>query len=60
MDWIDLEDSCEHGNETSGSIKVWEILGRMNDWRLLKENSPLCSALPNIYQPHMSYATVRP
>jgi hypothetical protein len=34
MDWIDLAqdrghwrtlDSCEHGNETSGSIKCWEI-----------------------------------
>jgi hypothetical protein len=28
MDWIDLaqEDSCEHGNEPSGSIKCEEIL----------------------------------
>jgi hypothetical protein len=29
MDWIDLAQdrgSCEHGNETSGSIKCWEIL----------------------------------
>jgi hypothetical protein len=31
-DWIDLaqdrgqwEGSCEHGNETSGSIKYWEV-----------------------------------
>jgi hypothetical protein len=29
MDWIDLaqdSDSCEHGNEPSGSVKCWEIL----------------------------------
>jgi hypothetical protein len=31
MDWIDLarepvDGSCEHGNESSGSIKYWEIL----------------------------------
>jgi hypothetical protein len=32
-DWIDpaqnigpVEGSCEHGNETSGSIKCWEVL----------------------------------
>jgi hypothetical protein len=22
-----VEDSCEHGTETSGSIKCWEVLG---------------------------------
>jgi hypothetical protein len=30
MDWIDLAQdmgSCEHGNEPSGSIKFWEVLG---------------------------------
>jgi hypothetical protein len=27
MDWIDLaQDSCEPGNEPSGSIKCWEFL----------------------------------
>jgi hypothetical protein len=29
MDWIDMgqdRDSCEHGNEVSGSIKCWEVL----------------------------------
>jgi hypothetical protein len=33
MDWIDLARNrdqwmalCEHGNETSGSIKCWEVL----------------------------------
>jgi hypothetical protein len=29
MDWLNLaqeKDSCEHGNETSGSIKRWKTL----------------------------------
>jgi hypothetical protein len=26
MDWIDLEGSCEHGDEPSDSIKCWEVL----------------------------------
>jgi hypothetical protein len=26
VDWINLEGSCEHDNEPSGSIKCWEIL----------------------------------
>jgi hypothetical protein len=28
IDWIELaqEGSCEHGNESSGSIKYWEFL----------------------------------
>jgi hypothetical protein len=30
MDWVnlaqELEGSCEHGNENSGSIKFWDIL----------------------------------
>jgi hypothetical protein len=26
--------SCKHGNEISGSIKCWEILERLKDWRL--------------------------
>jgi hypothetical protein len=24
--------SCEHGNEPSGSIKYWEVLGQLHDW----------------------------
>jgi hypothetical protein len=31
--------SCEHGNKLSGSIKFWEILEYLSDWRLLKEGS---------------------
>jgi hypothetical protein len=26
VEWIYLEESSEHGNEPSGSIKCWEIL----------------------------------
>jgi hypothetical protein len=39
MDWIDLDGSCEHGNEPLGSIKYWEILEWLSDWRLLKRGS---------------------
>jgi hypothetical protein len=46
MDWIDLAQdrdqwrgSCEHGNEPSGSIKFWEILEWLRNWRLLKKAS---------------------
>jgi hypothetical protein len=46
MDWIhlnqdrdQLEGSCEHGNESSCSIKYWEILEYLSDWRLLKKGS---------------------
>jgi hypothetical protein len=31
--------SCEHGNEPSGSIKCWEVLEWLSDWRLLKKDS---------------------
>jgi hypothetical protein len=44
MDLIDVDQdrepvagSCEHGNEPSGSIKRWEILEYLSDWRLLKK-----------------------
>jgi hypothetical protein len=50
MNWIDLTQDrdqwrarCEHGNEPSGSIKCWEILERLQNWRLLKKDSaPWC------------------
>jgi hypothetical protein len=32
-----VEGSCEHGNEPSGSIKCWEILEWLHNWRLLKK-----------------------
>jgi hypothetical protein len=31
--------SCEHGNELSGSIKVWEVLEELHSWRLLEKGS---------------------
>jgi hypothetical protein len=45
-DWIDLaqdretvEGSCERGTEPSGSIKHWEVLDWLHNWRLLKKGS---------------------
>jgi hypothetical protein len=44
--WVDninmdrpVEGSCEHGIEPSGSIKCWEILEGLHNWRLLKKGS---------------------
>jgi hypothetical protein len=34
-----VEDSCEHGNEPSGSIKYWELLEYLHNWQLLKKGS---------------------
>jgi hypothetical protein len=34
-----VDGSCEHGDEHSGSIKYWEILELLSDWRLLKKDS---------------------
>jgi hypothetical protein len=34
-----VDGSCEHGNESSGSMKCWEILEYLSDWRLLKKDS---------------------
>jgi hypothetical protein len=31
--------SCEDGNKTYGSIKCWEILEELSDWRLSKKGS---------------------
>jgi hypothetical protein len=40
--WVDdikMEGSYEHGNEPSGSIKCWEVLEWLHNWRLLKKGS---------------------
>jgi hypothetical protein len=34
-----VEGSCEHGDEPSGSLKCWEILEQLHNWRLLKKGS---------------------
>jgi hypothetical protein len=46
VDWINLAQerdqwrgSCEHGNEPLGSIKCWEILEWLHNWRLLRKSS---------------------
>jgi hypothetical protein len=46
MDWIDLvqerdqwRGSCEHGNESSGSIKCWEVFEWLHNCRLLEKGS---------------------
>jgi hypothetical protein len=35
------EGSCEHGDETSVSIKCWEVLEWLHNWQLLKKSSAL-------------------
>jgi hypothetical protein len=44
LDWCGsgsgpVEGSCEHGNEPTGSIKGWEVLAWLHNWRLLKKGS---------------------
>jgi hypothetical protein len=34
-----VEGSCEQGDKPSGSIKSWEILEQLQNWRLLKKGS---------------------
>jgi hypothetical protein len=31
--------SCENGNETSGSIKLWEFLEKLTNYQLVKKDS---------------------
>jgi hypothetical protein len=30
---------CEHGNEPPGSIKCWQVLDGLHNWRHLKKGS---------------------
>jgi hypothetical protein len=46
VDWMDmvqdrdqLQGSCGHGIEPSGSIKCWEVLEWLHNWPLLKKGS---------------------
>jgi hypothetical protein len=46
IDWIDLAQdrdqwrgSCVHSDEPSGSVKCWEVLELLHNWRLLKKGS---------------------
>jgi hypothetical protein len=36
-----VEGSCEDGIEPSGSIKCWEVLEGLHNWRILKKGSVL-------------------
>jgi len=47
--------SCEHGNETWGSIKFQEFLDQLSDYQLLKDSVP-CSEL--VRQPSLLRNTV--
>jgi hypothetical protein len=38
-------ESCEHGDELSGSIECWEALEQLHNWQLLKEGSDTSSWL---------------
>jgi hypothetical protein len=31
--------SCEHSDESSGSIKFWKVLEWLHTWQLLREGS---------------------
>jgi hypothetical protein len=37
--WGGMQGSCEYDYNHSGSIKFWEILESLGDWRLLKKDS---------------------
>jgi hypothetical protein len=39
MDWIDLAQDRDQWREPSGSIKCWEVLEYLQNWRLLKKGS---------------------
>jgi hypothetical protein len=39
-EWGPVEGSCEHCNEPPGSIKCWEVLEGLHNWRLLKKGLP--------------------
>jgi hypothetical protein len=37
--WGPAEGSCEHGDETSGSLKCWEFPEWLDNWQLLRKGS---------------------
>jgi hypothetical protein len=42
-----VEGSCEHGNEPLDSIKCWEVLEQLHNWRLFKKDSAPWGAAPS-------------
>jgi hypothetical protein len=45
-----VQGSCEHGNEPSGSLKCWENLEYLRNWRLLKKGSAPWSKLVSLFR----------
>jgi hypothetical protein len=40
VEWgVSGEGSCGHDNESSGSVKYWEILQLLSDWQLFRKVS---------------------
>jgi hypothetical protein len=39
MDWIDLAQDRDHGEEPSGSLKCWEVPEWLHNWQLLRKGS---------------------
>jgi hypothetical protein len=45
LGWVDVAKDKDQwsaivkGNETLGSVKCWEILEQLSDWRLLKDSA---------------------
>jgi hypothetical protein len=39
MDWINLAQDREHGDEPSDSLKCWEVPEWLHNWQLLRKGS---------------------
>jgi hypothetical protein len=50
--------TSEHGNESSGFIKCWEILEQLSDWQLLKMDSQFHAVMQFIDSPPLVSSTV--
>jgi hypothetical protein len=46
-----VEGSCVHGNEPSGSIKWWDILEWLHNWRLLEKGLAPCVSVKHFIKP---------
>jgi hypothetical protein len=47
---------CEHGNETSDSIKCWEFLHQLSNYHLLKKDSARWRHLSTITGNELGYS----
>jgi hypothetical protein len=39
MDWIDVAQDRDHGDEPSGSLKCWEVPEWLHNWQFLRKDS---------------------